>query len=93
MSDPLSDPELHRPLAHVGPDLEDVPSEENISAADAVDRLDEDPEEQKNFTETHGQRSQVDQPEPDGPAEPDGASGPRDREESIELDAPEYDEA
>jgi hypothetical protein len=81
MTDPLKDPE------HVGPDLGEVPAEEDISPADAVERLDEDPEEQKNFTEEHGQRTQVEQ------AEPDGATGPQDREESIELDAPEYDEA
>jgi hypothetical protein len=32
-------------------DLEGVPSEEDISSADAADRLDEDPEEQVNYTE------------------------------------------
>jgi hypothetical protein len=32
-------------------DVEGVPAEEDISTADAVDRLDEDPEEQKNFPE------------------------------------------
>jgi hypothetical protein len=87
MTDPVHDPSLIRPFEGANPDLEELPAEEDISEADAVDRLDEDPEEQKNFTEEHGQRTQVNQPEPDG------SSGPKDREESIELEAPEYDEA
>lgn len=69
-------------------DLGGVPDEENVSEADAAERLDQDPQEQANFTETHGQRTQVNQGEPDAAPE----TGP-DREESIELDAPEYDEA
>jgi hypothetical protein len=32
-------------------DIEGVPPEEDISAADVADRLDEDPEEQVNYTE------------------------------------------
>lgn len=80
---------INRPFEHQTPEVEGVPSEEGISDADAAERLDLDPEEQQNFTETHGQRTQVDQPEPE--TEPE--TGPDDREESIELDAPEYDEA
>ena len=65
-------------------DLGGVPDEEDVSEADAAERLDLDPEEQENFTEKHGQRTQVNQDEPEPPP---------DREKSIELDAPEYDEA
>ncbi|MCW2793433.1 MAG: hypothetical protein JWO76_2531 [Nocardioides sp.] len=32
-------------------DLEGVPAEEGISSADAADRIDEDPDEQVNYTE------------------------------------------
>ncbi|MCW2842337.1 MAG: hypothetical protein JWN22_253 [Nocardioides sp.] len=32
-------------------DLEGVPAEEDISSADAADRLDDDPDEQVNYTE------------------------------------------
>ena len=87
----MSDPQIHRPFEKAVPDLEGVPAEEGISEADAVERLDEDPEEQENFTERHGRRTQVDQPEPDDPASTP-ETGP-DREESIALDAPEHDDA
>jgi hypothetical protein len=75
----------NRPFERQTPEVEGVPSEEGISEADAAQRLELDPEEQENFTEEHGRRTQVDQPEPE--------TGPADREESIELDAPEYDES
>ena len=39
-------PEEERPI-----ELEDVPDEEGISVADAAERIDKDPEEQKNFTD------------------------------------------
>ena len=95
----MSDPQIHRPFEKAVPDVEGVPPEEGVSKSDALDRLDESPEEQKNFTETHGQRTQVNQPEPDTAPAPQaeqeaaGETGPRDREESIELDDPKYDDA
>lgn len=91
MTDPndVTDPQMHRPFEKAVPDVEGVPPEEDISADDARRRLDEDPEEQKNFTEIHGQRTQVNQPDPD----PSPETGPDDREESVELDAPKYDDA
>ena len=82
----MSDPQIHRPFEKAVPEVEGVPAEEGISEADAVQRLDEDPEEQENFTERHGRRTQVNEPA----AEPE--TGP-DREESIALDAPEHDDA
>lgn len=36
---------------HTGDDIEGVPDEEGLDAADAKDRLDADPEDQKNFTD------------------------------------------
>ncbi|MEP9384880.1 hypothetical protein [Nocardioides sp. KR10-350] len=33
---------------------DDLPPEEGIERSDIEERLDEDPEEQKNYTETHG---------------------------------------
>ena len=39
-------PEEQRPI-----ELQDVPGEENISVGDAAERLDKDPEEQKNYTD------------------------------------------
>jgi len=71
-------------------DLGGAPDEEGVSEADAAERLDLDPEEQENFTDEHGHRTQVDQEEPDESGQPETAP---DREKSIELDAPEYDEA
>jgi hypothetical protein len=79
---------INRPYESKQPDLEGVPTEEGVSEADAAERVEVSSEEQKNFTEKHGQRTQVNQPEPDGEPE----TGP-DREESIALDAPEYDES
>jgi len=73
------EPKDRKPL-----DLGGAPEEEGVSEADAAERIDLDPEEQENFTEKHGQRTQVNQEEPE--------TAP-DREKSIELDAPEYDEA
>ncbi|WGL51530.1 hypothetical protein P5P86_16375 [Nocardioides sp. BP30] len=81
---------LNHPREENKLDLGGVPAEEDVSAADAAERVDQDPEEQPNFTEEHGQRTQVNQPEPDSDPAPE--TGP-DREESIELDKPEYDDA
>ena len=39
-------PEEERPI-----ELQDVPDEEGISVGDAAERLDKDPEEQKNYTD------------------------------------------
>jgi hypothetical protein len=42
----MTNPQEERPVH-----LEDVPDEEGIDPADAVDRLEEDPEAQPNFTD------------------------------------------
>ena len=80
---------FHHPQEEDPLTLGGTPEEEGISEADVAERLGLDPEEQENFTEKHGQRTQVNQPEPDGNPE----TGPDDREESVELDAPKYDDA
>lgn len=36
-------------------DVEGVPAEEGVSTADAADRVDADPREQRNYTDTHPQ--------------------------------------
>jgi hypothetical protein len=43
-------------LGRRAPDLEGVPDEEGISDADAARRVDEDPDEQVNYTEQTGQQ-------------------------------------
>jgi hypothetical protein len=45
--------------------IEDAPPEEDISEADAVERLDVDPEEQRNFTEDESPRDARTDAEPD----------------------------
>lgn len=40
-----------RVRAHTGTDVEGAPTEEGLDDADVRERLDEDPDEQKNFTE------------------------------------------
>jgi hypothetical protein len=88
-------------------DLGGVPGEEGVSEADAAGRLDLDPEEQRNYTERQGDddldenkddvradaapRGRTNDRETD--PEDGAADGPDDREESIALDAPEYDES
>jgi len=42
-----------RPREEKPVDLGGVPQEEDVSVADATDRVDEDPEEQPNYTEQH----------------------------------------
>jgi hypothetical protein len=42
-----------RPREEKPVDLGGVPQEEDVSVADAMDRVDEDPEEQPNYTEQH----------------------------------------
>jgi hypothetical protein len=37
-------------------ELQDVPSEEQVSAADTADQLEESPEEKPNYTERHPER-------------------------------------
>lgn len=73
--------------------IEGVPTEEGISEGDAFERIDLDPEDQRNFTEDPGPRdAHTDAADAGQHPEQDTETGP-DRERSIELDAPELDEA
>lgn len=61
-------------------EFEDVPAEEDISEADAVERLELDPSKQRNFTEDESARdANTDDADDDG--------------SEKDLDAPDYDEA
>ena len=49
----MTNPQDERPI-----ELEGVPSEEGVDPADVAERLDEDPEEQPNFTDDERRRDQ-----------------------------------
>jgi hypothetical protein len=48
----MAGPKDEQPL-----DLQGVPGEEDVSKADAADRVDVDPEQERNFTETHPEKA------------------------------------
>jgi hypothetical protein len=62
-----TDPHEDRPV-----DVEGVPSEEDVSAPDAADRLDEDPEEQQNRAQAAPRPTFRDSEEPVEDEQPDG---------------------
>jgi|GEM_PF-5143136 len=76
--------------------IEGVPAEEGIAEGDAFDRIGLDPEAQRNFTDDPGPRDAHTDAEDPEDAEDDADAGREtgpERERSIELDAPELDEA
>jgi len=54
----MTSPDSERPV-----ELDDVPGEEDVSTADAAERVERDPEEQVNYTDQPGHAHPAEEPE------------------------------